>query len=429
MTETLRAIIEQELTKAKQDGRIAISDFFRKLEEGFKAAGFRDELSGVPSVLITRLDVVGDHIVTTGFIREVRRNFPTARITLVVSPSVKQLAEFCPYVNDVLAFDGEYMHGPVVDMFFRVYEFCAETLWSRHFTYAFCPQWGSENLSSLFLMFMSGAQKRFGFGQYPGEAWLGKKNDNLSEFDRRLLTQKIVTPQSVVSEAEKYFYLLKTLGYSVIDTSMELWYSNADALKAKVLLAEGNAVGTKIVLGLGAGSENRKYPIDKWLVALREIARDEVTFVILGGKKEESDAALVEKELPQGKVLNLVGRTTMRETAAVVAACDMYVGNDTGVMHMAAAAHKRVLVIYREAKTRENFMPGLLSEYARFPAWQTPYIALRPKEQLDECAAPHMSYGGCLRLTTHCIAAILPQEIVAAYKTLTESLLFYRGNV
>ena len=69
-----------------------------------------------------------------------------------------------------------------------------------------------------------------------------------------------------------------------------------------------------------------------------EHTKGKVRFVIIGGKTEVDDAAFLEKNLPSGKVLNLAGKTTLRETEAVITLADYYIGHDTGVLHMAAAA-------------------------------------------------------------------------------------------
>src|SRR3990172_7058464 len=56
-------------------------------------------------VLVVRLDEIGDVIMTTPFLRELRRLLPDAWITLVVKPAVHNLVERCPYVNEVLTYD------------------------------------------------------------------------------------------------------------------------------------------------------------------------------------------------------------------------------------------------------------------------------------------------------------------------------------
>ena len=417
-TDNLTKYLTDAFAMASRDGRIEMMGFFAGMEKEFAAAGYREETGGVKSVLIVRLDVVGDSIITTGFVREVRRNYPKAHITFVVSPLVKPLVEFCPYVNDVLAFEAHFNPAGLISMIAECANFARNSLWQRHYDVAFCPQWGSENISGLFTAYFSGARERIGFGHYPIHAWMGNPPPNIAAVDEKLLTKNIITTREQVSEAEKAFYVLTAAGFKVEDTSMELWFNSADAISAKNFIKNIAPDRLKIVLGLGAGDNSRKYPAEQWIEALKEIAKDNVHFIIIGGKSESEDARTAAKNLPADKITDLTGKTTLRETAALIAAADMYMGNDTGVMHMACAAKRKVIVIYREAKDKETDKPGLLSEYRRFPPWQNNAEVLRPEHALDECAENHGRYGGCVRHEAHCIKSVPPEEIVAAYRRL-----------
>ncbi len=131
-----------------------------ELEEEFKRFGYRDENPvGVENILIVRLDAIGDMILTSGFIREIRANFPRARITLVVSSITFPLVELCPYVNEVLIFDQNKFGGNFLNVLEKLVVFCRENLWRKHFSIAFSPQWGSWNLPALLLCWLSGRSK------------------------------------------------------------------------------------------------------------------------------------------------------------------------------------------------------------------------------------------------------------------------------
>ena len=394
-----------------------VSGLMFEAEAEFERAGYREEISaGVENILIVRLDAIGDMILTSGFIREVRANFPQARITLICSPLTFPLVEFCPYVNEILTFDKDNFGGNFPDVLERLVEFCKENLWQKRFSMAFSSQWGSANLHALLLCWMSGARERIGYGINPYKSWNCEPTPELDAQDNFLLTKNIVTPRSAVAEIEKFFYLLEATGFEVTSNHVELFYGAEDLIRARELL---KGIGCKkVLLGIGAGGGSRKYPVEKYLPALKELAKKDLVFVIVGGKAELNDAEFLEKNLPRGKVLNLVGKTTLRETEAIVSQSDYYLGNDTGVMHMAAACQIPCLVLYREAQDKEDYLPGTYSEFGRFPAWQTNSVILRPDHQLADCAARVPIYGWCHSLEPHCITQIAPQEIVDAFEVL-----------
>ncbi len=378
----------------------------------------RDKATGVENILIIRLDAIGDMILTSGFIREVRANFPSARITLVCSPRVRPVVELCPYINRLLTFDIQTLDRNIPTMQETLADFCKENFGQEKISIAFSPQWGSDNLPALLMARLSDARERIGYGSYPYAAWLDDPPPQVAALDNFLLTKNIVTPRNVVSEADKTFYLLEAVGLAVNRRHMELFFGEEDFSRAKDMLRNVPPTCKKVLLGIGAGGESRKYPADKYLVALKELVKKNLVFVIVGGKAELNDANFIERNMPHGKVLNLVGKTTLRETEAVISQADFYIGNDSGVMHMAAAAQVPVLALYREAQDKEEILPGIFSEFRRFPPLQTQAVILRPDRQLADCERRGRIYGWCHHAEAHCITKIPPQGIVAAFETL-----------
>ena len=388
-----------------------------EVEDEFKRAGYREKISSsVENILIVRLDAIGDMILTSGFIREIRANFPRARITLIVSPLTFPIVELCPYVNEVFTLDKNEFAGDFPDVLEKFVVYCKDKLWRKNFQVAFSPQWGSWNLTALVLCWLSGARERIGYGTSPYRNYLGEPSTEETAKDNFLLTKNIVVPQSVIADLEKYFYLLTASGFAVNSNHVELFYGAEDFYRGRKLLQGVRC--KKVILGIGAGSASRKYPVEKYLVALKELAKKDLVFVIVGGRAELEDAEFLEKNLPRGKVLNLAGKTTLRETEAVISQADFYIGNDSGVMHMAATEKIPSLVLYREAADKEDYLPGGFSEFGRFPPWQTNSVILRPEHQLEECAKLGRIYGWCHSEEPHCITQIAPQEIVDGFEVL-----------
>ena len=362
--------------------------------------------------------LIGDMILTSGFIREVRKNFPQARITLLVfaNSNIRAVVELCPHVNEVLILDRKLFIGSFVEVMERAAVFCRDNLWQKKYSIAFSPRWHSDTLPCLILAWLSGARERIGYGTYPFSR-LGDPPPQIAAQDNFFLTKKIVTPQNIMHDAAKNLYLLAAAGFKVDETHMELWYSAEDFQRAKDLLEDIPPNCKKVILGIGASEPNRKYPVERYLVALRELAAKDLCFVIVGGQAEVADANFIEQNLPPKKVLNLAGKTTLRETEAVIAQADYYVGNVTGDMHMAAASKVPCLVLYREAQEIDSiYLPG--GEFERFAPWQTKAVVLRPAQRLGDCADFPPVYGGCRHREPHCITQITLQEIIDGFEKL-----------
>ena len=272
------------------------------------------------------------------------------------------------------------------------------------------------------MTWLSGARERTGYDFIPYRHFYLKPNAESDALGKFLLNRRVEVSAQLYVQAETGYYLLATNGLKVNQTHLELWFSEADARRAKELLEELPPDCKKIILGIGAGAPGRKYPPEKLLVALKELLKKNFAFVIVGGKSEFEAANFLEKNLPPEKILNLVGQTTLRETEAVIAQSDLYLGNDTGVMHMSAAAHLPVIAIRREARDRDDIVPRFFNDIYKFPPYQTKAIILRPAHALGECAKLPPFIGACLHKEPHCITQITPQEIVAAVEQMEREL-------
>jgi len=377
-------------------------------------SGFANRQGGVDKVLLIRLDHIGDFIITSPSIRTVRDNFPSAYITLLVSPRVYPLAKLCPYVNEVLTFETNFDVKNVVQNIERILSFAKENLWEK--SYDLCIYFAGLGIEGpvlrSFLPFLSGAKERVGY--------------NYDSFCEMLHTLPVTwRPKEIPHEVPRWLYLLQECGMKLTDDYTEVWFDKSDMFKAEKLL-EGFAEGrVKIAAGIGASTAARIYPPEKYLVAFKEIIEMGGAIVLFGGKYESWQAKFLEENLPAEFVKNFVEvGAGWRIDAAAMSLTDMYIGNFTGACDIAAALHKPVIALSRVAKDTAQFVTEQSTEAEMFHPWRTKSIVLQPDHQLDKCAENHL-FIGCGEKMPHCIAQIEPSEIVDAYKKL---LKYVRGK-
>ena len=422
----MKKFFNDTINQSKQFGQFNLGNFYFSSEKIFQQFGFREEQqSGVKNILVMRLDAIGDFVLTTGFICELRFNYPCARITLVVSKIIYPIAELCPYVNRVLEFDSKFSNGAdMLTVIDRIYKFAYENLWQEHFDLEFTMQWGSENHLPIFMGYLSGARERIGYGYQIELMHFDKLPPKEQDANYLFLTKPIINPRRLIHEVEKHFYVLKAIGLSVRSEDMELWYNQAEIQRAKELLGSISPHSIRIVVGIGAGGDSRKYSVEKYIEAFKKIIKDvnkKTCFIIVGGKAEIADAEKIQKSLPVENVLNLVEKTTLRETMAIIEQSDLFIGNDTGVMHMAAVLKVPIIAIYRQPEDRDHIVPGVFNEYYRFAPYtrfNVKTLIIRPDHALGDCENA-IVYGGCKEPFAHCINQIKPDEIVEAFLSMT----------
>lgn len=410
-----------QLTKLKE----ALQEYFASLQEAgtglieglvgteplFSQYGWREKTSGslvsARSILVIRPDEIGDVVLTSAFLRELRHNAPEAWITLLVKPGTMNLVASCPYVNEVLEFLPPFPHQAKLP--FAGWQQAldrAAQLWVRQYELCLLPRFDMDTCQAAFLAYLSGAACRVG---YTEKATIFKAK--LNEGFDRLLTH-LVPAAGLRHEVFRTLDLLRFLGGRVATDALELWVDEADRhFAAQKLPAEQTL---KIALSPGPLTGRRVWPVQNIIELGRGLCRmAKVHFVILGGPGEEASGQLLKQAMPE-QVTDLTAKTTLRQTAAILQQCDLYVGRDTGVMHIAAAAGCPVVEVSCYPQSGD---PAHFYSPTRFGPWGVLHEILQPQQPLAPCRRI------CSAPNSHCITQIKPAEVAAAVIRLLEKTL------
>ena len=375
--------------------------FFRLL--GMRQKEQKFELSQVKKVLVVRLDEIGDVVMTTPFLRELRRNIPDAWITLVVKPQVYNLVALCPHVNEVLVYDwrvSRYL-GPL-QRHWRALRLAKRYLWSSHFQLAIVPRWDVDNYHGTFIVYLSGAPWRVGYSEN-----VNAQKARLNRGFDRLLTNVLQTGRNPKHEVERSLDIIHFLGGQVDDKHLEVWPGKEDEIYATQVLGDqgGEPGDLLIALAPGAGSAKRMWPIVRFAELgawLRNVYR--ARLLVVGGPGEEQLGEELKRMLG-GCVVNVVGRTTLRQTAALLKSCQLFVGNDAGPMHIAAAVGIATIGLSCHP---ESGSPWSVNSPLRFRPWGKGHIVIQPKEPASPCT------DECTANYPHCILGITVEQVKQA---------------
>ena len=127
------------IRRIQEEQKFEPEPFWAELEPVFEQEGYRGtQKAGVQNILVVRLDKIGDFVLMSPFFRELRRNFPSARITMIVNQGIYNLAECCPYVNEVLTLPMQ--NKITVSGLQATLDLAKEKLWERYFNLALCPR-------------------------------------------------------------------------------------------------------------------------------------------------------------------------------------------------------------------------------------------------------------------------------------------------
>ncbi len=290
---------------------------------------------GIERLAVVRHDGLGDLVVTTGFFRELRRAAPGARITLVTRPEWIALMSSCPHIDEVVGF-------PVVlsrrwtthRNAWAAWRFARRELWPRRFQAVLVPQSAFNFFESRYLALFSGAPVR-----------IGRRDAAADPLDPgwRLLSGTRETPVGE-HEAESCARFLKELGASGADPRPELSWNAAADREALAAIPAGFPDRGWIALGVGASQREKLWPTERFVEIAGRMRARGWPLVLVGGADLAESTARVAREIGAG-VLDLAGKLGLPATAALLSRCRLYVGNDTGPMHVAAAVGVPVVEI------------------------------------------------------------------------------------
>ena len=389
--------------------------WFRILGRRTKARDLK--LAQIARVLVVRLDEIGDVVLTVPFLRELRKNLPHANIVLLVSSATYNLVEHCPYVDEVLN-NGPVAAGgiDVVKVPIKSLVIAARHLWKRRFDLAISPRWDEDIHQATFTQYFSGAPLRVGYSEKvnPRKSLHNKGRD-------RLLTHPLME-SALKHEVAHNLDIVRFLDGKIDETTLELWGTEEDYGVAERILGEGgfNPSYPLTVLCPGAAAAKRMWPASRFAELGRCLAKRYGGHVLLiGGPR---DTALGQ-ELRAGLghcAIDATGKTTLRQTYALLRKSDLYVGGDTGPMHIAAAARRPVVEIscHPRSGSRES-----VNSPERLGPWGTPHAVIQPARPIQPCSAE------CSAKSSHCITQITVAEVMQAAEKLLAGYEFRRSRL
>lgn len=105
----------------------------------------------------------------------------------------------------------------------------------------------------------------------------------------------------------------------------------------------------KFLVGIncGSGAQTRDWPDESFLaLANRLIVENDAFFLLIGGPDEILKHEIIERALPENRVLNLTAKIDLADLPSILIKLSLYVGNDTGTTHMAASLGVATVCIY-----------------------------------------------------------------------------------
>ncbi len=298
------------------------------------------QLSTQHSVLSTRLSprriililpcCIGDVILATATLMALRRAYPQAHITWAVGTWSKGVIEHHPFLDAVIDTGSQALPVKSVSGFFSF----VRQIRAGHFDLA---------VSLVRSPLMSAALLLSGI---PNRAGLDSAGRG---FGYTIRAQ--VDPNQPRHEADIYLDVPRTLGLDVSGCIANVPLTDADTASVKNILAEANITLPFIVINPTGGRnpgmtmDSKRWPPDNFAQLANRLSKFlNAQIVLVGGPSDGDIVNAVAQKLEQPH-LSLAGKLNFGQIAALASISHVYIGNDTGMTHLAAAAGARTVMI------------------------------------------------------------------------------------
>ncbi|MGE0448132.1 MAG: glycosyltransferase family 9 protein [Vicinamibacterales bacterium] len=344
-------------------------------------------------ILLIRLRQIGDVVFTTPTIAALRRHFPAAHLTYVVEPAAAAVVEANPHLNEVVvARRRPGLGGTIADV--------ALGLRLRRQRFDLAIDFHGGPRASL-LAWLSGAPRRVGY-DVPGRGWM---------YTDRVARPRELRPRHAV---ENQWDLLEALGLPPPSPSTFPAEMPVDAgLQTSVrdrLRRHGVPPGAAVVVvHVSAGNPFRRWPLPSFAeVGAALVTADSRVYVVVTSGPSEEDAAARVIEAARARVdqpartrVVSCGELSLSELRALLETAALYIGGDSGPMHVASTSPAPMISLYGPT------LP------ARSKPWRSPEVPAVAVEPASLPCRP-CDQRVCVTGDFRCLTSIEPRTVIDA---------------
>jgi heptosyltransferase-2 len=334
------------------------------------------------NILIRSTNWIGDAIMTTPAVRSIRHNFPEAKITLLALPWVADVFSVCPHIDQVFIYDKQGKHQGL-----RGKLRLAAELRQQNYDLTILLQ---NAIEAALITALARIPVRGGY---------------TTDGRALLLTHRVRKHPEIKSKHQVHYYqeMLEGLGLERSENSLELFLDptaeqEADALIKEAVQGEEKADIPIIGLNPGAAYGPAKcWPAAKYAELAGQLAEKTGGLIVIFGTAADQEAAAEISAAAGDLMLDLTGKTTLAQALACIARCSVFVTNDSGLMHVAAALNTPLVAVFGST---DHIATGPYSEQA---------TVVRRSVECSPCMKTH-----CPKGHFQCMEGITVQEVEQA---------------
>ena len=326
------------------------------------------------NILVIKLRYIGDVLLATPTLRAIKAARPDVRITMMVNRGTEDILSGNPDVDEIMILDKGSLGAQS--------RFIAG-LRGRQFDTVIDLTDGDR---SAFLTWISGAPVRIGFNDE--HRWRG-----------RYYTEVVPPVPAVRHRIDRDLEALKPINIQAGSKDPQLWLTSEEKNRADQLLHQLGIQPSQpfVILQPGARYWFKAWPPERFAELADRLTSQHGCQVLVGGSDQDLDLAQQIQQRATCHAIIMAGRTTIKQFAAIAKKSSLFVGSDSGAMHMASAVGTPVVALFGPSSPREWGPRG------------GPVEVLYKEIDCRSCFHPT-----CTRGEENCMKLISVEEVMAA---------------
>jgi heptosyltransferase-2 len=331
-------------------------------------------MSRIQNILLFSFSLIGDTVLSTAVLSPLQKHFPDARISILVGPGASGTLQGDDRLSEIIIYDRRCLHAGIRGKFRLLRE-----LRDRKF--------------DLVVDLRDSFWARFAGGVHWGMP----------------LSRRFTTQYRESHAVDRYLGILRAHGVESRDATPDLNITSEEKQAADIFLSRNDIDDMDMIVGIHPGGN---WPYKLWpperFAALGDLINRNYgakTLIFAGPDEKSLQRQVVEMMESSPIPVEGVG---LREVAALIGQCHLYIGNDTGPMHIAAAMGTPVVAIF-----------GPTDAGRSGPYGKRHVVVSKP----IECSPCHPGFrpGGCKRGSCRAMEAVSVEQVAEAVERMLNS--------
>jgi predicted lipopolysaccharide heptosyltransferase III len=287
-------------------------------------------MAAMHKILIIKLRYIGDVLLATPTVRAIKAAWPDVRVTTMVNRGTEDVLSGNPDLDEIMVLDKGSLGAQsrlIAGLRHRQFDTVIDL---------------TDGDRSAFLSWISGAPVRIGFNDE--QRWRG-----------HYYTKIVPSVPGTRHRVDRDLEALKPIGIQASSKDPQLWLTPEEEKSADELLDQLGVQRSQSMMILQPGARYwfKAWPQERFAELADRLTAHYSCQVLIGGSHQDIDLAEQIRQIAKSKPIVMAGRTTIKQFAAIAKKSALFVGSDSGAMHMASAVGTPVVALFGPSNPRE----------------------------------------------------------------------------